>query len=194
MSNMEESPNMESTTAGEKKPSAFSRFVKKHPVFMTILCGLLVVVVVYFWKEVEGNMKRKAVVEAATTQLQETNKNLLMLFCKPLVWNVRSEMLRGNMEQVNLLISDLVKEKHFQYIQLVKQDGIVFLSTNKKMEGQPIENENLKNALSSDSTVVIQEEGNLILLVSPVMGYDKKLATLVVSYLPESFTTDINLK
>lgn len=161
---------------------------------MTILCGLLVVVVVYFWKEVEGNMKRKAVVEAATTQLQETNKNLLMLFCKPLVWNVRSEMLRGNMEQVNLLISDLVKEKHFQYIQLVKQDGIVFLSTNKKMEGQPIENENLKNALSSDSTVVIQEEGNLILLVSPVMGYDKKLATLVVSYLPESFTYDINLK
>jgi len=198
MSNKEESPAMDrkanGTTSDVKKPSAFSRFVKKHPVVVAILCGLLAVVAVYFWKEVEGNMKRKAVVEAATIQLQDTNKSMLKLFCKPLVWNVRSEMLRGNMEQVNLLISDLVKENHFQFIYLVDLNGKVMLSTNKKMEGQPIENENLRNTLSSDSTLVIQEEGNQIVLVSPVMGYDKKLATLVVGYLPESFNTDTILK
>ncbi len=177
-----------------KKPSAFSKFVKKHPVFTCFVCGLVVVAVVYFWKDVQGNLKRKAVIELATVQLQDNNKKMLQLFCKPLVWNVRSEMLRGNMEQVNMLISELVREKHFQSIDLLDLTGKVLLSTNKKMEGQPIQNEKIISALSADSTVFINEDGNLITLVAPVMGYDKKLGTLVVSYLPEAFNAGITIK
>ena len=171
----------------EKKPSAFSRFVRKHPLFTAIVCGLLAVVAVYFAKEMEGNMKRNAVIKAASTELQENNQMMLRLLCKPLVWSIRSEMLRGNMEQVNLLISDLVKEKNFLYIHLVDSQGKVFLSTNKKMEGQPVANAQIEQALTADSTVVLNEEGNVITVISSVMGYDKQLATLVLSYQPEVF-------
>ena len=171
----------------KKKPSAFSRFIRKHPLLTAIICGLLVVVAVYFAKEMEGNMKRNAVIKAASTELQENNQTMLKLLCKPLVWSIRSEMLRGNMEQVNLLISDLVKEKNFLYIHLIDSQGKVLLSTNKKMEGQPVANAQIEQALTADSTVALNEEGNVITVISPVMGYDKQLATLVLSYQPEEF-------
>ena len=185
--NVDENSKTSNTEKLEKKPSAFSKFAKKHPVLMTILCGMIVVVIVYFWKEVEGNLRRKALIEAATNDLQENNQKMLVLFSKPLVWNIRSEMLRGNMEQVNLLISDLVKEKNFRYIQLVELNGNILLSTNKKMEGQAVDNENIKGALAADSTVLIKGEDNMITVISPVMGYDKRMASLVICYMPDSF-------
>lgn len=171
----------------EKKPSFFSRFVKKHPVITAVLFGLLAVVLVYFWKEVEGNYQRKAVIEEATTQLQNNNELMLKLISKPLVWNIRAEMLRGNMEQVDLLMNNLVKEKNFQYIHLVEPDGNVLLSTNKQMQGQSLDNGIIWKALLNDSTVVLVDKANVITVVAPVMGFDERMATLVISYESKPF-------
>jgi len=189
MNEMNISPDKEEKP--EKKSSAFSRFVKKHPLFTAILCGLIAVVLMYFVKDFESNLAKKALVEAASIELQDNNEALLKLVCKPLVWSVRSEMLRGNLEQVDLLITDLVKEKNFLYIHLIDPDGNVMLSTNKKMEGQPIDNGEIEEAMLADSTVVLNEADRVITVVAPVMGFDKRLSTLVLSYQPEeAFGTD----
>jgi len=106
---------------------------------------------------------------------------------KSVDWSIRSEMLRGNMEQVNLLMSELVMDSHFQYINLVGKNGTVLLSTNKKQEGRPIENEKVRSVLTTDSTMIITEAKNTVItVVSPVMGYDKRLGTLVMGYIYES--------
>jgi len=170
-----------------KKPSAFSKFVRKHPLLTTVLCGLLVVFVVYFWKEVEGNFQRKAVVKAANVQLLETDQRMLKLFSKPLVWSIRAEMLRGNPGQVDLLITNLVKEGKFQYIQLVRPDGFVELSTNKQSEGRMVEDKEILKALDADTTVLLNGKDSLITVIAPVMGYDKRLSTLIFSYRPDIF-------
>lgn len=160
---------------GVKKPS----FVKKYPVVTTVLFGLLAVVIVFFWKDIEGNYEKKAVIKAASAQLLENNRQSLMVLSKPLAWSIRSEMMRGNMEQVDLLISDLVKERNFQFIHILGLDGNVVLSTNKKLEGMPVDIVSVNDALPNDSTVVINEADDVVVVVTPVMGYDSKLGTLV---------------
>ena len=189
MNEMNESSNMEEKP--EKKSSAFSRFVKKYPLFTAIICGLIAVVLMYFAKDFEGNLAKKAVVEAASVELQDNNEVMLKLVCKPLVWSIRSEMLRGNIEQVDLLITDLVKEKSVLYIHLVDTDGNVTLSTDKKMEGRPIDNEKIENAMLADSIVILNEVDRVITVVAPVMGYDKQLSTLVLCYQPKNISAEM---
>ena len=185
MNEMNESSDM------EKKPSAFSRFIKKHPLFTAIICGLIAVVLMYFAKDFEGNLSKKAVVKAASVELQDNNEVLLKLVCKPLIWSVRSELLRGNLEQVDLLITELVKEKNFLSIYLVDPDGNVMLSTNKKMQGHPIDNGKIEEAMLADSMVVLNESDRVITVIAPVMGFDKQLSTLVLSYQSEDFSAEM---
>ena len=171
----------------EKKQSRCRKFIKKRPVTTTALIGLLAVFVVFFGKEIQVKLQRKAFIKTANVQLLESNKTMLKVLSKSVDWSIRSEMLRGNMEQVNLLMSELVKDSHFQYINLVGQNGIILLSTNKKHEGQQIENENVRSVLNADSTTVITEaKDTVITVISPVMGYDKRLGTLVMGYIYES--------
>jgi len=188
MDKYENAPKVETSDAVKvKKRSLFSRFVKKYPVITAVLFGLLAVVLVYFWKEIEGNYQRKTIIEEATTQLQDNNLIMLKLISKPLVWNIRAELLRGNQEQVDLLMNNLVKEKNFQYIHLVDPDGNIMLSTNKQMQGQSLDSGIIWKALLNDSTVVLVDKANVITVVAPVMGFDKRLATLVISYQSQPF-------
>jgi hypothetical protein len=187
LNNNEMSPKVDNKTplTGSEvavKKTSFWGFMKKHPVLTTFLFGLLAVVVVFFWKDIEGKSAKKAVIEVATAQLLENNRQSLMLLSKPLVWSIRSEMLRGNLEQVNLLVSNLVKEKNFKYIHLIGPDGNVLLSTNKTLEGKPLNIEKAKAVIASDTTTLINEAENVMVVVAPVMGYDSRLATLVFGY------------
>jgi hypothetical protein len=116
----------------------------------------------------------------------ESKQEMLVLFCKPLVWSVRSELLRRNLEQVDVLISDLVKEKNMESIHLVDPSGVLFLSTDKKLEGQPAGDGLDKNLLTTDS-ITVQMLDSFIVVAAPVMGYDRRLATLVFYYKADGF-------
>jgi len=165
----------------EKKPAAFKKFVKHHPVLTTALAGLLLVLIVYGWKDIQGNLERKTVVKAANVTLQDNAGAMLKVMAKPIVWSIRSEMIRGNLEQVELLMTDMVKGSGMQYIQLVSPDGKVLISTDKLMQGQPLSDEEVGSVLKSDTTVLLNnQKSNTLTVVSPVMGYDKRLGTLVM--------------
>ncbi len=167
---------------------AFIRFIKKYALISTTLIGLAAVFVVYVWKDSEGNKQKEEVIEMATIRLQEKNYELLTLLCKPLVWSIRSEMLRGNIEQVNIFTTDLVKEKNFQFIHLIEPFGTILISTNKRLEGQPAGTMFNTDILTTDSTIVRPaEDGKTLIVASPVMGYDKRLGTLILSYMSDEF-------
>jgi hypothetical protein len=152
-----------------------------------MLAGLLLIVIVYFWKDIQGRNERKAILEKANIELKSKNHEMMVLLCKPLVWAIRAELLRNNLEQVDIFTSDLVKEKNFKSITLVEPSGNIIISTNKKLEGQPASALFDTAILSTDSTVVISMENGELLVASPVMGYDKRLGTLVINYNPENF-------
>lgn len=176
-----------------KKQKAVS-LIKKYPVITTALVGLIAVVAVYFWKDIQGNKQKAAIEQMAATQLKQNNETMLKLMAKPLVWSIRAEMLRGNMEQVNIFTSDLVKEKNFQFIYLVDPAGMIIVSTDKKMEGQPVGDMFAPALVQTDSVVVLNDERGILTMAAPVMGFDKRLAVIILNYAPQGFVNEKDLK
>lgn len=162
-------------------------FIRKYPVITTLLFAVLAVVAVYFWKDIQGNRQRKAVIEQANHQLQKKNEEMLVLLCKPMVWNIRAELLRDNLEQVMLFTNDMVKEKNLESIHLIEPSGNFLVSTNKKFQDQSATTMFDAALLTTDSTIVVSTAGGELIAASPVMGYDKRLCTLVLQYFPAAF-------
>jgi len=170
-----------------KKSSGILYFIRNRPVLTAIITGLLVVIVTYLWKDMQGKRNTAQVIGMAGEQVTIRQQEMLQLMAKPLVWSIRAEMLRGNLEQVNILITDMVKEKNFQYIHLVEPDGKVLLSTNKRLEGQSLKGEIDAALLSTESPVAKRNDEKQLVVAAPVMGVDRRLATLVFCYQPELF-------
>lgn len=183
----EEQKNAENNMGSDdEKKNSFLLFIKKNPVLITVFIGILAVLAVYLWKDMEGERQKKEIIEVATLQLEEKNQEMMMLIARPMVWSIRSEMLRGNLEQVEMFTTDLVRMRNFQFIYLIEPDGNTLISTDKKMEGQQFEERFQQEILKVESTVVFPEEENLLVMAAPVMGYDRRLATLVVAYRAEN--------
>ncbi|TVQ94357.1 MAG: hypothetical protein EA393_00985 [Bacteroidetes bacterium] len=170
----------------DEKKNSFLLFIKKNPVLVTAFIGILAVLIVYLWKDLQGQRQKKEIIEVATLQLEEKNQEMMMLIARPMVWSIRSEMLRGNLEQVDMFTTDMVRMRNFQFIYLIEPDGNTLISTDKRMEGQQFEERFRQEILKVESTVVFPEEENLLVMAAPVMGYDRRLATLVVAYRAEN--------
>ena len=161
---------------------SFWRMIIKHTTLTVILLPLFALIVVYVWKESQNSRQQSVIMKVASQQMEKNQQDLLKIIAKPLVWDIRSEMLRGNMEQVDLLISDLVKEKNFRYIHLIAPNGNVIMSTNKGLEGKQIGDEIIANLLLVESPSIVELADKIMVVAAPVMGIDRRLATLVMGY------------
>ncbi len=94
-----------------------------------ILVASAIVVVLFaslwIWKAVEISNLKKDNEKKETLLKQKTNELLLLsdykylkLLAKPYAWAIRTEMMKGNIEAVNLYANDMVKEKTFKPLRL----------------------------------------------------------------------------
>lgn len=154
---------------------------------VVILVALVLLAALWAWKAIEVRSVRKEA-EAEKERVQQTAVQMitgeraghLQLLAKPFVWAIRSEMLRGNMEGVNLYLQDMVKEKNFQRIQVADTRGVVVASTDKKTEGKPLADAG--RMLAADSTRVTNTADSAWIISSPIMGFNNRLGTLVIDY------------
>jgi hypothetical protein len=154
---------------------------------VVVIVALVLIAGLWIWKAIEVNGVRKEaeqekerVRQTAVNLITATRAEHLELLAKPFVWAVRSEMLRGNIEGVNLYLQDMVKEKNFQRIQVADAQGVVVASTDKKTEGKPIGEGG--GSLSTDSTTVHHVGDSTWIISSPIMGFNNRLGTLVIDY------------
>lgn len=177
--------NYETNPSSNKEKVNGNSFIKKHPVVITIIVAIIVISCVYFWKDYKAKKQKEMIENMATVQLMQNNVEMLKLLSKPLIWSIRSEMLRGNLEQVNIYTNDMVKEKNFQFIYLISPGDSMLISTDKKFQGQSAKGMFEENLLNTDSLVAVNNGDETVTIFAPVMGYDSRLATLVYSYIPE---------
>ncbi len=169
---------------GPKKPSAFRKFIKKYPRASIIIVAIIALAVVYFVKDIQASIETKALIKKANAEMVESQKASLKLFSKPLAWSIRTELLRGSNDQVDLLINDVVREKGLEFLHLLGNDGKVTFTTNRKLIGGELDLSKAAGYLGADTTSVYMENDSLIVLVAPVMGYDSRLGSLVIGYKP----------
>lgn len=168
---------------GHNKSSA------KKEILIIVTAGLILLAGLWIWKSIEiRNLKKQAQAEKqelkiqAGRLIQQSHEMHLKLLAKPFVWAVRTEMLKNNISQVNLYTNEMVKEKNFQNISIINDKGMVILSTNKKEEGKEFSTTGNTVNLLADSTTVHNSNDSLLVLSSPIMGFNSRLGTLLISY------------
>lgn len=162
---------------------------KQNFLWLWILIPLVLIAAVWIWKQVEINNIKKTAAKEQAALIQTAKKEIvanstehLRLLAKPFVWALRTEMLQGNLGQVHLYLNEMVKEHNFKNVAVANSDGKIVSSTNKKFEGQPFAAIGDNKYLSINNTVVENNNDSLLTMASPIMGFDKRLGTLFVTY------------
>lgn len=154
---------------------------------------ILVLIVIgaglYFYQSYQISSQRKDLTAQADSAIVRQNNNMLMMSAKPLVWTLRAEMLRNNLDEINVFTSDLVKEKNVAEITLINAVGKIINSTDKKLE-ESMAKDNYLGYLKTDVAKVINLDDSTIRLVAPVMGYQSKLGVVVLTYKVEKFNPE----
>lgn len=163
--------------------------ITKKTYLITIVIALILLSAIWIWKTVEINNQKKTaenekqvLQQHASKQIVQTHEQHLKLLAKPFVWAVRSEMMQGNMSQVNLYINEMVKEKNFQRIAVVNDKGIIISSTNKKDEGKHFSTIGNNSDLGINNTKLETQRDSVISMTSPIMGFNTRLGTLFMRY------------
>lgn len=156
-----------------------------------ILVGIIVVLLV--WKsiavsKVESDMAKKLESERVliTQQAREYADQQYVKeeerFGQVLSWAVRGELIRNNIDQIDQYLSEIVKMKDTERVVLIGEDGQLLVSTDKRLEETKGVEIYPKEILNLQKITLRSDVEGKKILVAPVMGLNKKIATVVVSY------------
>lgn len=183
-------------TSGEPQKSqeiAGNKLTEKKKIFIIIGVAVVLLAILWIWKEIAISNERKEarrqiqmMKDKAVILITDSHKEHLKLLAKPYVWAVRSALLNGNTDQVNLYANEMVKEKNFQSIVVANDKGIIISSTNKKHEGKEFSTIGKPNYLTNDTTIVENINDSILVMSSPVMGFNNKLGTMMITYKAKS--------
>ncbi|WP_162052938.1 PDC sensor domain-containing protein [Pontibacter pamirensis] len=180
--------------SGENK---FVEQLKKPVVFVSLIL-LLLLLGLYLYKESQLNdvreqaamereqaaMERAAVIERANQQISENNRYLLETLMKPFSWALRTALLSGNTEQVDQYLFQFVQEDRFALLVVADADGTIISSTDQNFTGAAFSDHFNPEYLAIDSTVVDDSNQERVVVVSPLMGLNSKVGTLLAVYRP----------
>jgi C4-dicarboxylate-specific signal transduction histidine kinase len=179
----------------EKSQVPKKKFFTYQTVIVIIIISLLVAL--YIWDRAEDTRiekKHKAEIENIKTRagntISDNNLNNIKTLTRVFSWAVRSEMLRNNMEQVDNYMTDLVKTADLNDISVIKTDGIVILSTNKKYEGNTYPGFVASELNKINETVSKDDKNGNIMSICPIIGLDSRLGTVVITYTPKTYNFD----
>ena len=174
----------------------------------SLLVFLGVLLLVFIWKQIAVNQAESRLEKGQaqiTQQLEEKSKELVIKareyadsqykgeedrFGQVLAWAVRGELIRNNLDQIDQYLSALVKMKDTERVVLVSDEGKLLVSTDKKLITEDASNLYPKEILDLQTITIKSDVAGKKLLVVPVMGLNKRLATIIVSYNPPSFLKD----
>lgn len=121
----------------------------------------------------EQNVKQKVMYE---NRLDSIHLADMTTMAKTFSWAVRGDLLRNNKDQAQLHLDNILKEPHVQKAYVIDASGAVLLSTNRNEVGIPYPN----FAVIDTRDAKFVKTGNVIQLISPMMGLNKKLGLAVV--------------
>lgn len=166
------------------KPSSSGNKLLKYWHLIVILLLIVALTGTYVWKNMAVARAKADLTQRAEQIISEQNKTYLQLVAVPLVWAVRSEMIRDNYDQVNQYLEQFIKEKNMKELVVARPDGKVVAATNKKLEGAAITDSFPAEVLQVDTTTLTTRDNGEIMVVSPVMGLSEKVGVMVLVYRP----------
>ncbi len=172
--------------------------INRTPIIIAVLF-VFAIGAMYVWKSVserklrsEYDMQKQEMVIAATSILSSRTEKLLNAVMQPFVWSVRTELLKDNYDQIDSYLTQFVKQDEFNSVMLITPDMEIKVSTDKKLEGAIMKDENIKAAMNTNSIVITKAnpDDQEMIISAPVMGFNSKLGTIVVFYKPHAMVLE----
>lgn len=159
--------------------------------YVLMLAGAIIVIIA--WKsvavgKVESDMAKKLQSErmAITLQAREYADQQYTKeeerFGQVLSWAVRGELIRNNIDQIEQYLAEVVRMKDTERVDLVDSEGQLLVSTDKRFQESKANDVYPKEILNLQKITLNSDLNNNKVLVIPVMGLNKKIATVIVSY------------
>lgn len=129
-------------------------------------------------------MERKMLIRKARVYADSQYQKEEERFGKVLAWAVRGEMIRNNLDQIDQYLTELVKTKDTERVDLISEDGKLLVSTDKRLENTEASSVYPKEVLNQRKITIKSDVDGKKLLIVPVMGLNARLANIVISYNP----------
>jgi len=148
---------------------------------------LLISKTVALKKQAEAfDTERTLILDQAQEAFKTNTEKHLELMMRTFVWAVRSEMTRGNQEQVNLYFKQLVKADRVEEVTLVDKSGTILITTNKKNEGSKLAADYADAIMQAEEVTVIDRQSRQV-VAAPVLSLDSHIGTLMFIYKKDTF-------
>ncbi|MCB9230183.1 MAG: hypothetical protein H6581_00850 [Bacteroidia bacterium] len=163
-------------------------FWQKLPRYLIILL-VLALGGMYLWKyladqswENQLATQKETLIHRADSLLQLNTVTLLKVQTRPLAWLVRNELLKGDFQALEGYFAQYSQEDNINQLSLIDQaNGKVILETEKDLMGKPFSGEFPMSVTQTNEVVIDMSQGSYRVAV-PILGLDRRLATLVVYY------------
>lgn len=191
-----QSEQSKATTLFSLLSAKFEPLAKIPNMQLPIWYGLVflgIIVIIFAWKliavsKVESDMAKKlenervVIIQQAREYADQQYIKEEERFGQVLSWAVRGELIRNNIEQIDQYLSEIVKMKDTERVVLIGDDGQLLVSTDKRLEEAKGVEIFPKEILNLQKITIKSDVDGKKILVVPVMGLNKKIATVIVSY------------
>lgn len=158
---------------------------------------LFSIAVMYQWKiiavervEEQKRIQKRLLTGQAAQLVDRKTRELTLIAAISLSWAVQDDLAAGNLGTIDRYFSYLVKQDRFRVILLVRSDGTIAVSTDKRMEGFPVDRFYSASVLRQDRPDVMPLPDGNLMAVAPVMGVAVKQGVLIIVYSPETVTLE----
>lgn len=180
-----EQPLLEGKEEQQKKEKGPNVFVIILSKYKYLILFLFLCLSLFFWMmtklrksqdELKLQEKQKGqIITQYEFTLDSLHSQSLLLTAKTFSWAIRSELLRGNKEQVNLFFNDFVRNPDILKLYFIdSKTSIVELSTDKKDEGTVVGKYNKEQV----QTIVF--DSTSFEIITPIAGLNDKLGVFVI--------------
>ncbi len=154
-------------------------FLNKQKYYLTLI---LIIAILLIWNnskirslEKKSEKEKLEIVDNYKMKLDSLNAANMQLLAKTFSWAIRSELIRGNKDQINQLFNEFIKTPGIIKLQLINPaKSVIEISTNKKDEGvRSVDYVNIKGQETISGLSDLK-------IVTPISGLNNQIGVFVL--------------
>ncbi len=164
----------------------------KKSCYIVILVLIIIIVGVYLYGSIKLKSYKKSQELAFSNKLAQLSANfeakenaqtnsLMKNLAIPLSYFIKTALESNNNQAINDCFNELVRQKGFKDINLIKS-GKIIIGTNKKFEGEAFDKIYPKEFSDYKEITIKQAQPNLSYLIVPIMSTNSQLGFVVIAF------------
>jgi len=154
-------------------------FLNRAKYYLALILIIIIILIWHFSKiyflEKSTEKEKNGIINSYEIKLDSMNVVNLQMTAKTFSWAIRSELIRGNKDQINQYFNEFIKIPGILKLQLINtEDSVIIISTDKKDVGtQNIDYNNIK---SQETNIGFSE----LKIVTPISGINIQMGVFIL--------------